>query len=141
MKNIKIIEHTADIGFEIKAKTKKKLFEVAVKELLKLIFKEKKIKSKMIQNEIKLKADTDEELLHNFLNEILFLIFVKKIFVKKVKIINLDENKTEIKTSVYGFLTKKTGNYIKRELKSVTYHGLKITKENQYYNAKIIIDI
>ncbi len=139
MKNIEIFEHTADVGIEIKAKNEKDIFKNAAKGLLKLIFKSGKIKGKIIQKDICLKAETKEELLHNFLNEILFLIFVKKIYVKATTVIKINDKK--IKAKVHGYFLKNIGDYIIRELKSVTYHNLEIKKQGLFFKAKIIVDI
>ncbi len=139
MKNIEIFEHTADIGIEIKAKSEKDIFKNAAKGLMQLIFKRKKIKEKIIQKEICLKEETKEELLHNFLNEILFLIFVKKIYIKKIIIIKISAKK--IWAKVQGYFLKNIGDYIIRELKNVTYHNLEIKKEGHFLKVKIIVDI
>lgn len=137
---MKIIEHTADIGFEIKAKNHYEIFNKASKKILRLIFKKINIRKNNLFKKLKIKADSQEELLHNFLNEILYLIFVKKIYIKKVEIFSFEKKKNKIIAGIHGILIKNIGDYILRELKNITYHGLEIKKEKQYYTVKIIID-
>jgi|YelNatPaOPRAMG01_1025707.scaffolds.fasta_scaffold197609_2 SHS2 domain-containing protein len=140
MKNIKDIEHTADIGFKIKAKNLKELFQKSGNKIINLALK--KIKNiRKIKKRIILNADTIENLLHKFLNEILYLIFVKKFYVSEIKIRYLDEEKFEIEFLILGNSKKdKIGEYILRELKSVTFHNLKIKKLVKFYETEIVID-
>jgi SHS2 domain-containing protein len=74
--------------------------------------------------------------LHDFLNEIIYFIFVKKIYPVKINIENISENK--IKALI--FYRKINENEIIRELKSVTYHNLKIKEKNTGFLAEMIID-
>ncbi len=133
-----ITSHTADIGIKEKAKDIKTLFKKCANNIVKLALREKnkKIKLKKIALSVKNNSNSYEELLHDFLNEIIFYIFVKKIYPKKIIIKNLLTNKIEAKI----YCRKIIVDEILRELKSVTYHNLIIIKNKDGYVVKFIID-
>lgn len=140
MKIIKDIGHTADIGFKIRTRNYKELFQKSGKKIVNLALK-KTNKIRKVKKRIILNSDSTENLLHKFLNEILYLIFVKKFYISGILIKFADEEKYKIEALIYGSLIKeKIGKYIIRELKSVTFHNLKIKKTDKFYETEIVID-
>lgn len=134
-----ITNHTADIGIRVKAKNLKILFKKCAIKIIKLTLR-KNINSKGLKKInflIKNKINSYEELLHDFLNEIIYFIFVKRIYPVKINIKKISEK--EIKGEV--FYKKIKESEILRELKSVTYHNLKIEKNKDKYAAEFVIDI
>jgi SHS2 domain-containing protein len=133
-----ITDHTADIGLKERAKNLKLLFKKCAIKIVKLSLKKSKNRGELKKLNILLKNKTIsyEDLLHDFLNEIIYFIFVKKIYPVKINIENISENK--IKALI--FYRKINENEIIRELKSVTYHNLKIKKKNTGFLAEMIID-
>lgn len=134
-----ITSHTADIGIKEKAKNLKILFKKCADKIIKLSLKNNINNNnlKKINLFLKNKNSSYEYLLHDFLNEIIYFIFVKKIHPFKIIIKNIDENGI-----MADFFYKKVlENEILRELKNVTYHNLKIKKSKNCYFAEFVIDI
>lgn len=134
-----ITSHTADIGIKEKAKDLKILFKKCAIKIIKLALRKNinRNKLKKIHLLIKNKINSYEELLHDFLNEVIYFVFVKRIYPVKIDIEKISEK--EIKVEV--FYKKIKGSEILRELKSVTYHNLKIEKNKDGYAAEFVIDI
>ncbi len=137
----KFIDHTADIAVEVTADS----FEELLTESLSA-FNEVVIDSENIQcveeQELQLQASGREQLLVSFLNEINFLLTVKKWISKSiVKILITLENST------YKLNCKIKGCYLtddielKEEIKSVTYHQMEIREDNGMYSTRIVFDI
>jgi SHS2 domain-containing protein len=140
MKNYEIIEHTADIRVRIYGKTIKGLFKNAALALFHLIV-DYKPKSKK-ETEIKLEAQSYEELLINWLNELISAFYAYKFLPANLKI-SIKENKdyfsldAKIKGEDFNPYENKI---IKAEVKAATYHNLKIEKNNGF-SAEIIFDV
>jgi SHS2 domain-containing protein len=133
-----VIYHTADIGMKENAKNLTALFKKCAEKIKKLILKKNRtdVKSKKTTLFIKSNENSFEELLHDFLNEIIYFILVRKRYPVKIKIVNISN--VRLKADV--FYRKIRKNEIIRELKSVTYHNLKIEKNKNGYEATFVID-
>ena len=116
MGRYKIINHTADTGIEVEGKDLKEVFFESYKGLYKIAGVEKGEKEG--RDKIRIIADTYEELLIKFLNELIFYIYgegkycdVKKIEIKKDKGIKLE-------VEIEKYEIKK----FEKEVKAATYH-------------------
>jgi len=138
MKNIKIFSHTADIGIEVRSKSLAGIFNNAGRAVIGLAIR--KSRGSCVRRHIRLKAASLEELLHDFLNEILYYIFVKKCYLKSAVVEKINEAKNRLEAAIYVDPQKTAGDYIKEELKSVTYHNLVIQKNLKVYKTRIVID-
>ncbi|MCM8804125.1 MAG: archease [Candidatus Omnitrophica bacterium] len=133
---IEIINHTADIGIKVSGKTIEELFLNSAKGLYEII--DVKYNGYEDLLKINLRGDNLEELLIKFLNELIYYIETKKIGgdIEKVKIENV---KGEYELNV-ELKVKKIEN-IGKEVKSATYHNLKIEKVKDQYYTVIIFDL
>ncbi len=132
----KFIDHPSDIGMEVEGRTLRELFINAAKGMLSVI-SEPTSRSKRFSKKLHLKEDSHEELLHSYLSEILWFITSERFFPIKISIIRLNENTLD--AEMEGFQLK--SEEIKREVKAVTYHQLKIIKKGQIWFTRIIFDV
>jgi SHS2 domain-containing protein len=132
----KLIDHPSDMGIEVEGDTLVKLFENAARGMLTLISDARHDGEKLIRK-LHIKEDTVEELLHSFLNEILWLIEDERFFPVKTKVdvINSNEINVELKGVIMG------DNKIDREVKAVTYHQLKVENVGGKLFTRIIFDV
>jgi SHS2 domain-containing protein len=140
------LDHTADLLIEVKAKDLKTLFYYAAIAILNYI-SDKNIELNKRVKKVYQYDGTLENIFVEFLNEILFLAYVKKLFL--IKINKFEINEMNIKSSVNELeeitlkiecVFDKINNYIK-EIKAITYCDIKITKKNQYIYVRFIADI
>ena len=89
--------------------------------------------------DVDLKADSPEELLVNWLDELLYNFYTKWIIFFEFDIVELDEGR--IKARAHGRHVGENRNRLKTEIKAVTYHDLKIKKEGAAYSVEIIFDV
>jgi len=135
-KQYRIIEHEADIGFEVYGKTLEEIYRNAAEALFSLIinFKDQvpSEKGKLID------LKDGDVLLISFLNELLYLWdtegFIPKEFSLKV-------NENRVTGNVIGGIFDPVRDVIVREVKAVTYHAFSISNEDDIYKARFIIDI
>jgi SHS2 domain-containing protein len=136
-KGWRLLAHTADIRLEAHGANLEDFFINAARGLTALISSNKKLTSNS-DVEISLEADSAEELLIDWLRELLFLHQTRKLAMIKVQMITLSENDLRAKIS---FGIDQADDEPPFEIKGVTYHGLSIVKESEGYLARIVFDI
>jgi SHS2 domain-containing protein len=137
-KNYELIEHTADIGIKVKGKDLNELFKNSALAMFDIISEKKAPKSKKkIKIKIELEADDLEELIVNWLNELLYLSATKELIFSDFQIKTIDNN--TLKASVTGEDIK---NYrVNAEIKAATYYELKIEVLESRWQAQLIFDV
>lgn len=146
MKRFEIINHTADMGIKAYGKDLAELFTNAAYGMASLITDLEKVSPKDSED-ISLRAESREELLVSWLNEILFLFASKNMLFSKFEVSEIDERHLRAKISGEEFDT--TRHQIETEFKAATYHRLKISKvrgDNStlpegIFQAEVIFDI
>ena len=138
-KNYEIIEHTADIGIRVFGQDLKSLFTNSAAAMFDCIVQEKKSPGDSQAKKIKidLKTKNLEELFVRWLSELLSLADLKGLVFTDFKIHRLTSR--ELKATISGQAQHHFD--FKREIKAVTYHDLKIEKQNQGYVAQVIFDV
>lgn len=130
-----ILEHTADYKIKVKGKNLEELFRSALEGMMDFLYQKPKSKQRPQRyDQIKLNADKAQNLLVDFLSELLYLSDSNNLCYQVAKFQTLTE--TEVQAEVSGFKTK-----AKDDIKAVTYHDLKITKTTIGYEAIILFDI
>jgi SHS2 domain-containing protein len=142
MPEFREIEHTADTGIEVWGENLNTLFLNAAKGMYSLIFNPDKIISDDYFK-FSLSEENLEDLLVSFLSELNYYIFFKKVFFTQFQNINIKQ-----KENVYYLFC--SGQILNvpieqedqlMEIKSVTYHQLKIIRQGKNYYTRIIFDI
>ena len=137
----KFIDHTADVAFEVKGKTLEELFESAALALEQTMVKDLKTIKHKTKKSIKLKAKNPEELLFNFLQELIFLKDAKLLLFSKFKF-KIKENKEyELKAEAHGEKLSPKKHELLVDVKAVTYHYYKVEKIKNSWKAFIILDV
>ncbi len=137
MKKTELIEHTADIGIKVYGKTLAELFSNAAAGMFSLITDPEKVGSGE-KFKVNIKGRTREDLLVNWLGELLYRFSVEKIIPSEYNISQV--NDTRLKADVFGEKYDKKKHILEREVKAATYYQLKI-EEKPDWNARIIFDI
>jgi len=135
-KRFETIEHTADVGIVVYGRTPEELYENAAYGMFSLISDTSDIKE-IFRISVSIDAHDREELLITFLNELLYYYSTKKIFFKRFEILTLSE--THLDANVSG--AEISEHEILRDIKSATYHGIRIDKSVPGYKVKIIFDV
>lgn len=138
MKRYEQIEHTADIGVKVYGRDLKELFKNAAFSMFDIIADLEGLKSSITLS-FDLKADTYEDLLVAWLDELLFNFYTKWILFTDFKVENITKNR--IKAKALGRHLGENKNRLKTEIKAITYHELKIQKTKNGYEATLIFDI
>lgn len=137
MLKFKILEHTADGKFQAHGITLEKAFENSALAMLSLMTKSK-IKEK-IKKKIKVKGRDIEQLLYNFLEEILFLLDGKNFVLSKIKNLKINKEKLTLEAELYGDNAK---DYeIFGNVKAITYNSMIIKKKKNKFIIQVVVDM
>ena len=130
----------ADVAFEASGKTLEELFESAALATTNVMIKDLKTIKPNIKKKIKLHASTVENLLHDFLQELVFLKDAKQLIFSKYKI-KINEKKLELTADISGEkLNPKTQTHMV-DVKAVTWHQYEVRKTEKGWIARVILDI
>jgi len=133
-----IIDHTADIGIAVQGSTLKHLFENAAVGLFSMITDLTAVEDS-IEYPINISSDTKENLLVDWLNELIYVYEVEHIIFKHFNINILSD--TALEALCFGDSLNNKRHLIKREVKAATYHMLSITNDINGFHATVIFDI
>lgn len=127
---------TSDVMFEAYGKSLKELFENAALALSSVMCNLKKVEAKKAKN-IEIKANTVEELVVDWLQEIIALVDTEEMFFSKFEIKKISEK--SLKAKVYGEEIKPgLGETV---VKAVTNYGFKFGESKGNYKVRVSLDI
>ncbi len=135
MKKYEFIDHTADIGVRAYGKNLSEAFENVAIGMFDVISDTAKI-DKIGEYVIELEADNIEQLLVDWLSELLYIQETQNVLLSGFNI-ELDKNK--LRARVYGEELDKRKHPIKNEIKAVTYHILEVNEKKGY--VQVLFDI
>ncbi len=137
-----LINHTADAAFDIRADSLENLFTEAAKSMYSLLFEELPASSSQ-KTDLALSAYSVEELLVSFLNELLYLISVKKRILYPIILLKIDSTEKSIRLNCRAGSHKISARKLARltEIKAVTYHQLNIKRTDKGFYTRLVFDL
>ena len=139
---IVMLDHTADVGFEISAPTLGGLFDEARRALLMVVF-ERPPEDGPGEREVLLAAPDRETLLVRWLNELLYLIqdagFVPAGAGLEVR--EAGKAGYELEARLAGVPLRLEDYGWQGEIKSATFHGLEVVSGDGGWRARVILDV
>jgi len=136
MKQYELIEHTADVGIKAYGKTISEAFEHAALGMFDIITDKSKIDT-IGQYDIHIKAPDKEQLLVDWLSELLFLNSAKNLVFGTFKV---TINNNHLSAQIFGEEFDTSKHKIGAEIKAVTYHILEVHNNYPYY-VQVLFDI
>ena len=134
----KIIDHTGDLGIIVYGGNLKELFFNAGRAFFSLITNLNRIRS-TFEHTIILKGENLDELMVTWLGELLYLFDAKGMLFRKFDIEEV--SKDGLKATVRGESFQPERHVLKREIKAVTYHQVKVEKKGGNWEGRIIFDL
>ncbi|RKU37593.1 protein archease [Candidatus Poribacteria bacterium] len=139
VKPYEYLEHTADMGLLVRGQSLPELLKNAAQGLFETIAVVDTI-DETETIEIQLTAESVEELFVAWLDELIFRHETEEIFFKRANIHRCNE--TEMSAAVYGEPVNFDKHEVYTEIKSVTYHQLKVEqKPDGSWHAQVIFDL
>ncbi|MBI2101009.1 archease [Candidatus Woesearchaeota archaeon] len=141
-KRYKFLEDVAiaDIAYEAYGKDLNELFENAALAVFELSADLKTVDAKE-KIEFGLENEKIDNLLYDFLSEILFLKDSKYMVFNKVKVEIKQNKKYNLKAIVEGDNINPQKQRLENDIKAVTMHMFEVKKEKNMWKAVVVVDI
>lgn len=132
------INHTADLGIEVYGKGLQELFANAGFALFDIMTDLSLVKE-TTKKALTVEGNDLEQLMVNWLNDLLFLYDVEGLLFKSFEVQAVDEHHLE--AIVAGEPYNAGRHVIETSVKAATYHQIQVVNENDKWRATIIIDL
>jgi SHS2 domain-containing protein len=133
-----IVEHTADVGIRVEAEDRPGIFRNAARAMFDMMFGLQAI-GRSRRRRIEVTADSLEELLVSWLNEVLYVHAVEKTVFSDFTDPQLSGNR--FSAWCVGENLDPAVHRCDMEIKAATYHGLSFQQSGGKWVAKIIFDV
>ena len=138
MRRYELLDHTADIGIVAFGRDLPEAFGNAAYAMFDILTDTDKIRE-MDRFDLRVSASNIEELLVTWLDEMLYRYETERLICKRFVIDDMDD--VSLRATVFGEKLDPTRHEVKLEIKSVTYHQLKVEKTDDGWRAQVIFDV
>ena len=136
MKRFQLIEHTADTGLVAYGRSLAEAFANAAYGLFSIITELNQVRE-VKSRPVTVTAGDVEELLFNWLNELIYVFEVEHLLFKRFDISELTEH--NLKATCWGETYDPSRHQLKLGVKSATYHMLEVDGEKN--RVQVIFDV
>jgi SHS2 domain-containing protein len=138
MQPFRLLEHTADIGFEAFGATRQEVFANAARALMHLMVDLETIAPRK-QLSLRAEASDMPSLLVNWLSEILYLFDAEGWLFRDFEFEDLTDQSLAV--IAQGEKFDRTRHQVKLLVKAITYHQLDLRETAQGWRAQVYVDI
>jgi SHS2 domain-containing protein len=138
MKPYQAFDHTADLGLAITGAGEEELFANAAIAVFDIITDLDRVEAREIRR-IAVEGDGREDILINFLREILYLYNGEHWLLKELRIVRMSEKSLE--AEALGEPLDERKHEICKEIKAVTYHQAQVRQTPAGWTARVIFDV
>ena len=136
-----LFEHKADVGVRGKGKSLEKAFAECGKAMFSVMVELENVKGEE-GVKVKVEGQDKEQLLVNFLNELLYLKDVKEMFFSRFDLYIIEEaGKWRLEGKAFGEKINKEKHSIKGDVKAASFHQLNVSGENGEFVAQCVVDV
>ena len=133
----RLLDHTADLGFECEGPTREALFETAAVALADIMARVDPLTAADTL-EVKASGADDASRLRAFLGEVLFY-FETTGFLPKTAEVSFEGD--TVKATLKGQHVDLETHPIERVVKAITYHDLEVEEDDDGWRARVILDL
>ena len=138
MRGFRLVPHTADIGLAISGATWEAFFLNAARGLLEVYGASPGEGDAAGRATVVLEAPAPEDLLVDWLNELVFLVSTERWLPRDIRV--REAGPSVLRAQAEGPRLGAASPPF-REVKSATYHGLKVVRKGGLWTATVILDI
>ena len=135
------IDHTADVAADLSGRSPAELFTAAAQALTDTITDLSAVQPAVTQS-VTLDSDALDDLLVDWLNELLYRFEVQNMLVSDASVtLRDDRGRWHLAATIAGDAFDPAKHAARVLVKSATYHGLHIVHEQGTWRARIVFDI
>jgi SHS2 domain-containing protein len=133
-----LFEHTADMGLRVLAGDLEALFREAAEGLFAIMAEEQPQAGRSCEHSFKLHAESLDDLFFDWLNELLYTFHTDGELLRDFEV-RIDG--TRLEATARGLPIDLAASDNLREVKAITYHGLKVERTDDGWLAEVVVDI
>jgi len=138
LRTFEILDHTGDIGIIVYGRDLHELFFNAGRAFFSLLTNLNRIRT-TLERTIVLQSENLEELIVAWLGELLYLFDAQGLLFREFHLEEL--NRCGLRATARGEIFQPSRHVLKREIKAVTYHQVKVEKKGGKWQGRIIFDL
>lgn len=138
MGTVVAIDHTGDVGIEIRSETLPELFEDAARGLTEILLDPAGLSPQRAEPFV-VEEEGEDLQLRAFLAEILYRFLSTRTAYARVEVTSVARGRVE--AVGHGETLDPARHAVRTELKAVTYHQLEVRREDGGWFARVIFDI
>jgi SHS2 domain-containing protein len=138
MNRFRLLEHTADMGIEVEGESLAALFEQAAWGLRALISESRPLPPGQAVT-VELAGADPEELLVNWLSELLYLFEIRHLLPVSLRIEQIAP--TRLRARVEAETIDPEHYPVEREVKAITYHQIRVEQTQGGWRARLYVDL
>lgn len=142
MQEFEFLEHTADVKFKAFGRTMQECFSSSARALTDTLVDVKSVEARL-NRIVKLDAENYEQLLHKFLEEVLFQFQVEQFLACKAELC-FGESKNgwvELEGKIVGERLDSKKHSIKTDVKAVTWNEFSLKKTREGWESSVLLDV
>jgi SHS2 domain-containing protein len=129
----------ADVAFEARGRTLPALFESCARALTEVMVDRTSVRPRKAER-ITLTSDSTENLLYDFLTDLIIRKDVDSILFKEFRVF-LDQSGKRLECVARGEVIDRKRHRLRNDVKAVTTHLFGIRRSSQGYSATVVLDI
>ncbi len=137
-KPYRMLDHTSDIGFEVRAGTLAGLYENAAFALFDQIADLESVEPAR-KMQVSVQADAPDDLMHAWLSELLYLFEVKSMVFRSFRVEAV--SRTSLSAVASGEPFNPDRHAVKSIVKAVTRHMLEVSADGPGWKAVVLCDV
>jgi len=136
-------EHTADLGLRARADSLPELYAESGRALFAALVDNYEAVEARDTRQLTIKAARHDELLHDWLAELLYLYDVDHLLLARfdVELTGADGAELALAATVHGEPIDHQRHELDTEIKAITWHGLRVEEDGDGWLAEVIVDL
>ena len=130
----------SDAAFEVAADDLNELFAAAAEALFSVIIDLDEISLK-VSRQVTVVADTDVELLYDWLSQLVYLKDVYRELYARFDVSVVRTDQWRLTATIHGDSVDGLREKTRTDVKAVTYHKLEVVKTDKGYKATVVVDL
>jgi len=131
-------EHTADLGLRIRAADLDTLFTEAAQSLFSAVVEDLATVRPLRKIDVRLDGDAIDYLLFDWLRALLYHFDAEHLLFGQFEV---HVSEAGLTGSAWGEPLDRARHNMEHEVKAITYHGLRVEKIGEEWEAEVIVDI
>jgi SHS2 domain-containing protein len=135
---VELLEHTADIGFRVRACTQAELFEACAGALISIAIELEAVEPRAAYA-LEAAGEDAESLLVNWLNEALYLWDARRLALRRFRVLEIGAGR--VAGEALGEPWDPERHRARLLVKGVTYHQLQLGQDEGGWYAQVFVDV